>query len=67
MLLQLSKHFERKIVIIFLPSNLKIHFGCSKEQSHGDGSLKYQQHMFWLRNKKNNFHSVTPNSHELNK
>ena len=30
-------------------------FGCSKEPSHRDGSFEYLQHMFWLRNKKNNF------------
>ena len=30
-------------------------FGCSKEPSHQDGSFEYPQHMFWLRNKKNNF------------
>ena len=24
-----------------------------KKTSHGDGSLEYPQHMFWLRNKKN--------------
>ena len=30
-------------------------FGCSKEPSHRDGSFEYPQHMFWLRNKKNNF------------
>ena len=30
-------------------------FGCSKEPSHWDGSFEYPQHMFWLRNKKNNF------------
>ena len=29
-------------------------FGCSKKPSHGDGSFEYPQHMFWLRNKKNN-------------
>ena len=29
--------------------------GCSKEPSHRDGSFEYTQHMFWLRNKKNNF------------
>ena len=29
--------------------------GCSKEQSHRDGSFEYPQHMFWLRNKENNF------------
>ena len=30
-------------------------FGCQKEPSHRDGSFEYPQHMFWLRNKKNNF------------
>ena len=30
-------------------------FGCLKEPSHRDGSFEYQQQMFWLRNKKNNF------------
>ena len=30
-------------------------FGCSKEPSHRDGSYEYPQHMFWLRNKLNNF------------
>ena len=30
-------------------------FGCSKEPSHRGGSFEYPQHMFWLRNKKNNF------------
>ena len=30
-------------------------FGCSKELSHRDGSVEYPQHMFWLRNKRNNF------------
>ena len=30
-------------------------FGSSKEPSHGDSSFEYPQHMFWLRNKKNNF------------
>ena len=28
--------------------------GCSEEPSR-DGSFEYPQHMFWLRNKKNNF------------
>ena len=32
-----------------------MYFGCSKEPSHRDGSVEYPQHMFWLRNKKNNF------------
>ena len=30
-------------------------FGCSKEPSHLDVSFKYPQHMFWFRNKNNNF------------
>ena len=30
-------------------------FGHSKEMSHPDGSFEHPQHMFWLRNKKNNF------------
>ena len=30
-------------------------FGFSKEPSRPDGSFEYPQHMFWLRNKKNNF------------
>ena len=30
-------------------------FVCSKEPSHRDGSFEYPPHMFWLRNKKNNF------------
>ena len=30
-------------------------FGCSKETSHRDGSFEYPQHMFWLRNKENNY------------
>ena len=42
----------RKIAIIFLSS---ICFVCSKEPSHRDSSFEYAQHMFWLRNKKNNF------------
>ena len=49
---QLSKIFQRKIAIIFLSISLNMCFGCSKEQSHRDGSFEYQQHMFWLKNKK---------------
>ena len=30
-------------------------FGSSKEPSHRDSSFEYPQHMFWLRNTKNNF------------
>ena len=32
-----------------------MHFGCLKEMYHWDGSFEYPQHMFWLRNNKNNF------------
>ena len=45
----------RKIVIIFLSISLNMCFVCSKETSIPDGSFEYPQHMFWLRNKKNNF------------
>ena len=45
----------REIAIIFLSISLNMCFGCSKEPSHRDGSFEYSQHMFWLRNKKNNF------------
>ena len=34
-------------------------FGWAKEPSHRDGSFEYPQHMFWLRNKKNNFQLAT--------
>ena len=34
-------------------------FGRSKEPSHQDGSFDHPQHMFWLRNKKNNFQLPT--------
>ena len=34
-------------------------FGCLKEPSHRDGSFEYPQHMFLLRNKKNNFQPRT--------
>ena len=44
-----------KIAIIFLSISLNMCFGCSKEPSYRDGSFEYPQHMFWLRNKKNNF------------
>ena len=30
-------------------------FGCSKEPSQLDCSFEHPQHMFWLRNKKNDF------------
>ena len=51
----LDKICERKIVNIFLPIHFNICFGCSKEPSHRGGSFEYPQHMFGLRNKKNNF------------
>ena len=31
---QIMKPFERKILIIFIPINLNMYFGCSKEPSH---------------------------------
>ena len=48
-----------KIAFIFLPINLNMCFGCSKELSLRDGSFEYPQHMIWLRNQKNNFHAHT--------
>ena len=53
--IKLLKFYLRKILIIFLPINLNICFGCTKEPSHWDGSFEYPQHMFWMRNKENNF------------
>ena len=47
--------YERKIVIISLPINLNMCFGCSKEPSHWDGSFEYPQHMLWMRNEENSF------------
>ena len=55
---QLSKKFQRKIGIIFLPISLKMCFGCSKELSHQVGSFEYPQHMFWLRNRQTIFGST---------
>ena len=50
------KQKEMRIIsIIFLCISLHMCFGCSKEPSHRDGSFEHPQHMFWLRNKKNNF------------
>ena len=50
-----------KIAFNFLSISLNMCFGCSKELSHRDGSFGYPQHMFWLRNKNNNFqlHTLT--------
>ena len=42
-------------MIIFLSVSLNMCFWCSEEPSHRDGSFEYPQHMFWLRNKENNF------------
>ena len=42
-------------MIIFLSISLSMRFVCSTELSHGEGSFEYPQHMFWLRNKENNF------------
>ena len=48
-----------KIEINFLSISLNMCFGCSKAPSHRDGSFEYAQHLFWLRNKKNNFQLLT--------
>ena len=50
---------KRKIASIFLSISLNMCFGCLKEPSHLDGCFEYPQHIFWLRNKKNNFHLRT--------
>ena len=42
-------------MIIFLSISLNVCFGCSKDLFHRAGSFEYPQHMFWLRNKNNNF------------
>ena len=55
MLHRARKNNLHKIAIIFFSMSLNICFGCLKEPSNRDGSFEYLQHMFWLRNKKNNF------------
>ena len=40
---------------LIMSQSLKTYFRCSKEPSHWEGSFQYPQHMFWLRNKENNF------------
>ena len=50
-----KQFFWHKIEIIFLSISLNLCCGCSKEPSHRHGSFEYPQHIFWLRNKKNNF------------
>ena len=47
---ELRKMFKRIIVIIFLITGLNMRCGFSKELF-----FQYPQHLFWLRNKKNNF------------
>ena len=47
-----DKDSAPKIAFISLPISLNMCFGCSKEQSHREGSFEYPQHMFWLSNKK---------------
>ena len=52
----ISKHYESKIVIIFLSINLNICFGCSKETSLGaqkNLSFERPKPMFWLKNTEN--------------
>ena len=49
---QISKLFYLKIVNIFLPINANTCFWCSKDLSHREGSFEHPQHMFWLKNKK---------------
>ena len=39
-------------ILIFLPINLNMCFGCSWGPFHLDGSFEYPHHMFWMRNKK---------------
>ena len=45
--IQIRILYLRNILIIFLPINLNMCFGCSKEPS----SFEYPQHMFLKRNK----------------
>ena len=61
---KINKIFEGIIVNIFLSISVNICFGCSKEPSHRDGSFEYPQHMFWLRNKKNDFLLCTLNPYK---
>ena len=52
---QVSNHFGANIAIIFLTIGQSICFRHSKEPAHGDGAFEYPQHMFWMKNKKENF------------
>ena len=47
-----KKLFECKNVIIFLPINLNLCFGFTKEPSYWNDSFKNPQHMFCFRSKK---------------
>ena len=49
------KYLELKTVIIFMPINLNIGFGCFLEQSQRVGSFEYTEHLFWFRNKNYGF------------
>ena len=54
-LVQSSNVLKWKIGTIFILISLNICCGCPKETSQWDGSFEHPLHMFWLRNKKNNF------------
>ena len=41
-----------------LSVNLNMCFGCSEEPSHRDSSFEYPQHIFWMRNERNNLKLV---------
>ena len=43
----------------FLTPQFKHVFWALKKQSHLDSSFEYPQHIFWLRNMKNNFQILT--------
>ena len=66
-MLEISKTSECKIWNIFLSISLNMCYGCSKERSHRDCSFEHPQHMFWLRNKKNNCVAPKVSMLELNK
>ena len=44
-----------KHVFWVLKRTVSLRWWCSKEPSIWDGSFEHPQHMFWLKNKKNNF------------
>ena len=53
--LALGEHRRRLMAIPLSKSRRRPCYVCSKELSHWGGSFEHTQHMFWLRNKKNNF------------